>query len=199
MKFLVPAMLLVASQLLTTQVVADVTADSRKSDVLSASSKSDRWRFTADFELNTPLIGALAGGDRLLNTRAAGLRLGAGKGRFNIFGFAERGHFEAPSYDEDVSNDLFSAGMGGTVSYFHHRMRSMLLLGTTVLLTESFQNERGTIGFYSEIRPAGFEIPFGDFNLQIYPITLSWLIPVLQNIPLFYVHYRTAISIGGAF
>ena len=172
--------------------------DATKTRALDTS-EPQKWCFTADVELNSPLIGSLAGGDSPFDTFAVNIRLGARKKRVNIFGFAERGHFDEPSYDPDVSNDLFSFGAGGSISYFHSRMRTMLLLGATVLLTDSFQNERGTMGFFSELRPAGFEFSFGEFNLQLYPITLSWLIPVMQNIPLFYVHYRTAISIGGTF
>ena len=177
----------------------DASAVNGDQTLTTPHTKTVKWRFLAELEVNSPVIGALAGGDRLMNTRAFQLRLGGFKKRVSVFAFFERGHFEEPSYDDDVTNDLFSFGAGGAFGYFKNRMNTMLLLGTTVLLDDSFQNERGTMGFYSEIRPAGFEIPLGDFHLLIYPITLSWLIPVLQNIPLFYVHYRTAVSIGGRF
>jgi hypothetical protein len=173
--------------------------DSEKAPLVGPKPTADQWHFMVDVELNSPIIGAISGGDRILNTRAMQARIGAGRDRLGIFGFVERAHFEEPSYADDVSNDLFSLGAGASWSYFEHRMRSMILLGTTILLSDSFQNDRGTMGLYTEIRPAGFVLKFQEFNLQIYPVSLSWLIPVLQNIPLFYVHFRTAISVGGTF
>ena len=173
--------------------------DSENVQQIGPASTANRWHVLVDVELNSPIIGAISGGDRLFNTRAVQARIGAGKNRLGILGFVERGHFEQPSYADDVSNDLLSFGAGASWSYFEHRMRSMILLGTTIMLTDSFQNDRGTMGLYSEIRPAGFVVRIGELNLQIYPISLSWLIPVLQNIPLFYVNFRTAISVGGTF
>ncbi|MBN2531125.1 MAG: hypothetical protein JXR76_32370 [Deltaproteobacteria bacterium] len=157
------------------------------------------WHFSADVELNSPLIGALVGGTRLLNTWAVGIRVGAERERVGMYAFLERSHLEEPSYNDDVSNDLISFGGAGWVSYFENRMRSMILLGTTILMTESFQNPQGTMGLYSELRPAGFVFHIGKANIQLYPITLCWLVPVLQNVPLFYLHYRTAVSLGGTF
>lgn len=160
---------------------------------------SPHWKFTVDAELNSPLVGSLAGGTDLFNTVAVAARLGAHKNRIGVFAFGEYGRFKEPSYNIQVSNTLLSIGGGGTLGYFKNRLLAMVQIGATILLTESFQNPKNTVGMFTEIRPAGFYFPFKRINLQIYPITLSWIMPVLQNVPLFYIHYRTAISIGGTF
>ncbi|MBN2341968.1 MAG: hypothetical protein JXX29_03100 [Deltaproteobacteria bacterium] len=158
-----------------------------------------RWQFTVDAELNSPLIGAMTGNGNWFDTVAAAARIGIHKKRIGIFAFMEYSIFTEPSYDDEVSNRLLSFGAGTSFDYFHHRMRAMIQIGATALLTSSFQNEAGEIGMFNEIRPAGFVIPLKRVNLQIYPITLSWIMPVLENIPLFYIHYRTAVSVGGTF
>lgn len=174
-----------------------VCTDSDDND--SISPLCSRWSVSAELELNSALLGTMVGGDNGYGTGSLATRIGAKKGQFYLFVFAEYGFFGNPAYGDDISNTLLNTGGGASIQYFDKKMSAMLCLGPSILLTKSFQNNPGTTGIFAEIRPAGFHFQLAKISFQIYPITLAWIMPIMQNIPLIYIQYRTAISIGGSF
>jgi len=96
-------------------------------------------------------------------------------------------------------------GIGGELIYLGGRMKSSISAGPTYKLNnnkfyidekEVTLKEKGKVGFYIDIRHAGFIFRINNkWVINFDPITLNFEVPIIDTIPLFIVEYRTIVSV----
>lgn len=74
------------------------------------------------------------------------------------------------------------------------RIRTSLMLGPSFLLFDTGLDDAGSVGFYGEARPLGVVFNFPRMSLSLEPFTISLVAPVLRQIPLVRVAYRSVIQ-----
>lgn len=74
------------------------------------------------------------------------------------------------------------------------RLRTSLMLGPSFLLFDTGLDDAGSVGFYGEARPLGVLFHFPRMSLILDPFTISLVAPVLSQIPLLRVAYRSVIQ-----
>ncbi len=93
-------------------------------------------------------------------------------------------------------DDWFAAlhiGPEGEVLSAGGRIRTRLGGGLAVLLEGSPLDDAGEIGFYLDIRPAGFRWALGETVIGLDPLTLFTTVPDAGGIPLVDVQYRFCV------
>lgn len=97
--------------------------------------------------------------------------------------------------------DLGALSIAAIVGKLHldGRVRTSLAIGPSVLLFDTGLDRRGNVGLYFELRPLGIRWSRPRATVVLDPLTFAVVAPVLTNIPLVQIQYRTAlqIEIGG--
>lgn len=95
-----------------------------------------------------------------------------------------------------AGDDWFAAlhiGPEGEVLSAGGRIRTRLGGGLAVLLEGSPLDDAGEIGFYLDLRPAGFRWALGEAVVGLDPLTLFTTVPDAGGIPLVDVQYRFCV------
>lgn len=75
------------------------------------------------------------------------------------------------------------------------RVRTSLMLGPSFLLFNTGLDDAGSVGLYAEARPLGVLFHFKHLSLALEPFTLALVAPVLRQIPLVRVSYRSVVQL----
>jgi len=97
--------------------------------------------------------------------------------------------------------DLGALSIAMVVAKLHldGRVRTTVSAGPSVLLFDTGLDRRGNVGLYLELRPLGVRWSRPRATVVLDPLTFAVVAPVLTNIPLVQIQYRTVlqIEIGG--
>jgi len=151
-------------------------------------------RFHATAVVSSAVMGAIAGRE-WHNTMAWGGTFGIGTRRFSAFVSVEHGFYGYGAGGPHLSNEVLNGGLGVKWGFFDDHLRASVVSGPAVLLTDSFRTDAGSVGLFFEVKPVGFRIPAGKVFIEIFPLSFSWVMPVVQGIPLVYLNYRTSIDL----
>ena len=117
--------------------------------------------------------------------------------------FSSYGVFGAVQLDQsfdftlDIERlDVLNLGVGFEYLSFLGHVRSSVLFGSSILLTETFIDEAGTNGWFVEMRPSALRWAINDdFTFEFSPIALDVIAPVTVGIPLVIYSYSTVLSV----
>jgi hypothetical protein len=158
-------------------------------------------RAYASAEGNVSFLGQLASGESAVGSAA--YRLVAGLGGIRVFDFfvaVEHGFWRDDEGSAALSIQALDVGLGAGATYFGGRVRSEISTGPSILLSRSQLDEPGTVGFFVDVRPAGYRWHLGDHAVvSLYPLTFAFVAPVPDGIPLVYISYRTALVLEWGF
>lgn len=152
------------------------------------------------FEAHLSLLSDVA--DRSLLASAFGYALGvtARVGRDWLVG-AKIEHDLWSTFELEGGIDLGALSIAMVVAKLHldGRVRTTLSAGPSVLLFDTGLDRRGNVGLYLELRPVGVRWSRPRATVVLDPLTFAVVAPVLTNIPLVQIQYRTVlqIEIGG--
>lgn len=93
-----------------------------------------------------------------------------------------------------IDAGAISAGVVVSRLWIRDRIRTSLMLGPSFLLFDTGLDDAGSVGFYGEARPLGVVFNFPRMSLSLEPFTISLVAPVLRQIPLVRVAYRSVIQ-----
>jgi hypothetical protein len=97
--------------------------------------------------------------------------------------------------------DLGALSIAMVVAKLHldGRVRTTVAAGPSVLLFDTGLDRRGNVGLYVELRPLGIRWSRPRATVVLDPLTFAVIAPVLTNIPLVQIQYRTTlqVEIGG--
>lgn len=93
-----------------------------------------------------------------------------------------------------IDAGAISAGVAVSRLWIRDRIRTSLMLGPSFLLFDTGLDDAGSVGFYGEARPLGVVFNFPRMSLSLEPFTISLVAPVLRQIPLIRVAYRSVIQ-----
>lgn len=104
---------------------------------------------------------------------------------------------EGVSIDPGFPDSVLNIAVEGALLSFRERVRHAIALGTSTMLFDTALEERGHTGLYLEAKPVGLRIPLRrGWRLEIEPLNVSLMAPVLDGIPLYQLAYRTTVGIG---
>jgi len=92
--------------------------------------------------------------------------------------------------------DLLNIGAGFEYLSFLGHVRTSILLGTSILVSDTFIDEAGTAGWFIEMRPGALRWAINDsFTFEFSPIALDVVAPVTSGIPLVIYSYTTVFAV----
>ena len=117
-------------------------------------------------------------------------------GRFGVFGQIEHDVWVETELAVQLERGVLSLAVGGEYHYAHDRVRASLAVGMSVLLEEQPLDPAPSFGLFGELRPTGLRWSRGRWwTVQLDPIGLAILAPVLREPRLFEIQYRATLTI----
>jgi len=152
------------------------------------------------FEAHLSLLSDVADRSLLASAFGYALSVTARVGRDWLVG-AKVEHDLWSTFELEGGIDLGALSIAMVVAKLHldGRVRTTLSAGPSVLLFDTGLDRRGNVGLYLELRPLGIRWPRPRATVVLDPLTFAVVAPVLTNIPLVQIQYRTVlqIEIGG--
>ena len=152
------------------------------------------------FEAHLSLLSDVADRSLLASAFGYALSVTARVGRDWLVG-AKVEHDLWSTFELEGGIDLGALSIAMVVAKLHldGRVRTTLSAGPSVLLFDTGLDRRGNVGLYLELRPVGIRWSRPRATVVLDPLTFAVVAPVLTNIPLVQIQYRTVlqIEIGG--
>ena len=98
--------------------------------------------------------------------------------------------------DEEIHEKALNIGTGIHIYLFQKRVRMSISGGLAIMLSNNALDDAGKTGFYVDLRPGALTWPIDrhiSFNFDF--LTLNFVAPVLDGIPLLIIEYRTVLSL----
>ncbi len=117
-------------------------------------------------------------------------------GPFGVFGLIEHDMWVQTELDVELQRGVLSVAVGGEYRYANERVRASLAVGMSVLLEEQPLDPAPSFGLFGELRPTGLRWSRGRWwAVQVDPIGLAIIAPVLREPRLFEIQYRFTVTI----
>ena len=101
------------------------------------------------------------------------------------------------SIDPGFPDSVLNIAAEGALLSFRQRVRHAVALGTSTMLFDTALEDRGHTGLYLEAKPVGLRIPLAQgWRIEVEPLNVALMAPVLDGIPLFQLAYRTTVGVG---
>ncbi|MBN2801740.1 MAG: hypothetical protein JXR91_01465 [Deltaproteobacteria bacterium] len=164
----------------------------------ASENKKVKTKTKAGMEINysTSLYGALFGAERFYDNNGFGLELKIGKRDWRFFAAIQFNRFKNSAIDYNAKDSVLNIGAGFSNLYFNRHMVFKFSAGPAFLLNDSLEHQKGSSGFYVDLKPLGFRIRLSKSYIDIFPITLLWEMPATTSVPILYINYRFAVSAG---
>jgi len=95
---------------------------------------------------------------------------------------------------------LLNVGVGVEYLIFLGHVRSSFAAGSSILLTDTNIDEKGTNGWFFDLQPASLRWGiFDNMAIELSPLSFDVVAPVTSGIPLLLVSYMTSISLEWSF
>lgn len=165
--------------------------------LLSSLTASAAPKVTPTFAIETHGAGfnSGSGGSLLGLAFGGGLRGGVRNERWGVFLHVENNVWGGTNYDAGLVPGVFNVGLGGEHRFADGLIRTAVTLGTSTLLFDTVLDKAGSTGVYLDVRPLGirWRIARSQFAFGIDPIGLTFMMPVVQGLPLVRIQFRTSI------
>ena len=137
----------------------------------------------------------------LLNvTAGGGLRAGYRWDGWGVFAHFEQNLWQTTEMDSKIVQGAFNLGVGGEYIYADGFVRTSLEVGPSILLFDTLLDDAGSVGVFVDLRPVGLRWnPWEKLHIVAEPLTLAFVAPVLDGIPLIQVEYRSVLGVEWAF
>lgn len=124
-----------------------------------------------------------------------GLQAGRRFSRFGAFAMLELDQtFEFTLQTERL--DVLNAGVGFEVLTFLGHVRSSIAVGASVLLSSTAIEGPGKVGWFVDLRPAALRWALSpQLALELTPISLDVIVPVVEGIPLVVFSNMTLVAV----
>jgi hypothetical protein len=97
--------------------------------------------------------------------------------------------------DDAPTLRLVHVGPGAEHLWFAGRVRSSVALGASVVTSREGLAERGSVGWFVDIRPSAFRFPVGShFTIEWTPLMFDVTVPAMEGIPLILPNYMTVLA-----
>lgn len=124
------------------------------------------------------------------------LAAGARWGRLGLFGMVERNLWLQTERELRFGTGVVNVGLGGEYFYANGRMRVGLAVGMSVLVEDQVLDPAPSYGLFGDIRPTGLRWSRGTWwTVQVDPVALTIVAPVLREPRLFEVQYRFTVTL----
>ncbi len=123
-------------------------------------------------------------------------RLGWRNKKWGVFAQFERDFWMISEVDLDLVNGVLNFAAGAERLSFKDRVRSSIAFGTSTLMFDTVFDEAGTTGLFLDLRPISLRWPVSrKVTLEVSPISVTLLAPVLGNPGIRKIEYRTVLTV----
>jgi hypothetical protein len=129
-------------------------------------------------------------------TTGYALRAGRRFGDWAALLQVERNYWLPTELSHDLEPGALNLGLGGEWLTLQGHLRLSATAGPSILWFDTALDDKGTVGVFMDLRPAGFRWRVGDhFTLAFDPLSLALVAPVLGDPGIVQVEYRTLLGI----
>ncbi len=143
-------------------------------------------------ELHYSMLTDLAERSDLVPAFGYALKGGYRWGFLGLFLQFEQDFWIGTEYDVRVTQGAYNVAVGVDFTYFEGRAHSSIAVGPSILAFDTLLDSRGSVGWFLDIRPIGFQWDVHRFvRLGLDPISFAVVAPSLDGVPLVQIEYRT--------
>ncbi len=147
-------------------------------------------------ELHVSALSDVADRSVLAQTFGYAVRVGYRWQRLGTFVHVEHNLWRTADIEDRLVAGALNVGVGWDFLYADGFVRTSVALGPSILLYDTFLDRAGEAGLFFDLRPLGLRwVVHEQWRLGLDPITFTIAAPVLRNVPLVYVQYRSAFSV----
>ncbi len=127
----------------------------------------------------------------------AGWRTGTRKGNaFGLFGQFERNYWLSSEIEFEITPGVLNLGMGAEYLFFDEHLRMSVATGPSILVFDTIFHDKGTTGFFVDVRPACLRwAPLDWLIIELCIINFSLMSPVLGDVSIRKIEYRTILTL----
>ena len=136
------------------------------------------------------------GGSNLTPSVGYAGRAGWRHGEFGFFAEFSRDHWVTTEVGMELTQGVLGLGTGAEMLFAKRRLRVSVAGGSSTLLFDTAFHDKGTTGFYIELRPASLRFrPAPWLVVEITPIGFTLVSPAVGELAIRRIEYRTTLTL----
>jgi len=136
------------------------------------------------------------GGSNITISAGYGGRAGWRHGMIGFFAEFSRDHWLTTEMGTDLTQGVLDLGAGAEMLFARGRLKVSVAGGSSTLLFDTAFHDRGTTGFYVDLRPASLRFqPEPRLVIELTPIGFTLLSPAVGELAIRRIEYRTTLAL----
>jgi hypothetical protein len=135
------------------------------------------------------------GGSNITASVGYGGRIGWRTGAFGFFAEFSRDHWLLTEIETELTQGVLGLGVGAEMLFAKGRLRVSAAGGSSTLLFDTAFHDKGTTGFYIDLRPASLRFrPARWLVVEVAPIGFTLVSPASGELAIRRIEYRTTLT-----
>ena len=136
------------------------------------------------------------GGSNITASVGYGGRAGWRRGMIGFFVEFSRDHWLSTEVETELTQGVLGFGAGAEMLFAKERLRISAAGGSSTLLFDTAFHDRGTTGFYIDLRPASLRLsPASWLVVELCPIGFTLVSPAVGDLAIRRIEYRTTLTL----
>jgi hypothetical protein len=129
-------------------------------------------------------------------TMGYAVRGGYRRGNWGLLAEIERNYWLPTELSREIQAGALNIGVGGELLSAGGLIRSSAVVGPSILLFHTGLDDKGTVGLFLDLRPAGLHWTIGrGVAVVLDPLTVALVAPVLHSPSIHQLEYRTLLGV----
>jgi hypothetical protein len=142
------------------------------------------------------LLNDAVGGSNITAAVGYGGRAGWRRGMIGFFGEFSRDHWLLTEVGTELTQGVLGFGVGAEMLFADGRLRTSAAGGGSTLLFDTAFHDRGTTGFYIDLRPVSLRFrPTDWLVVELAPIGFTLVSPANGELAIRRIEYRTTLAL----
>jgi hypothetical protein len=142
------------------------------------------------------LLNDTVGGSNITASTGYGGRAGWRRGAIGFFAEFSRDHWLTTEVRTALEQGVLDLGVGAEMLFAKKRLRVSAAGGSSTLLFDTAFHDKGTTGFYIDLRPASLRFfPLPWLVVELTPIGFTLVSPVTGELAIRRIEYRTTLTL----
>ena len=142
------------------------------------------------------LLNDAVGGSNITISAGYGGRAGWRRGMIGFYAEFSRDHWLLTEVETELEQGVLCLGAGAEMLFAKERLRISAAGGSSTLLFDTAFHDRGTTGFYIDLRPASLRFhPAPRLVVELTPIGFTLLSPAVGEVSIRRIEYRTTLTL----
>ena len=136
------------------------------------------------------------GGSNITISAGYGGRAGWRRGMIGFYAEFSRDHWLLTEVETELEQGVLDLGVGAEMLFAKRRLRVSAAGGSSTLLFDTAFHDKGTTGFYIDLRPASLRFfPLPWLVVELTPIGFTLVSPTTGELAIRRIEYRTTLTL----